>query len=521
MNNTLPPEMPSQDEIANIAASGLFELDFYSQVAGIKFASLEQAIQHFYQQGVASQLNPGRFFDTGWYLATNADVARARINPLLHFINFGHAEGRGARPALRCETLQQVDKLTNDGSVAQAKTLLNSITPTSALMVDAIELRQLRFEYYGAEPEQGFARMAKLQAVWHHFTHPTECRELMKIKVYWLHELGQTVQARAELEAEIARYAGWSSYLEWYKDFVEAPAQLNYYQQMLAPFMAKENYASAQALLSYAIAAKRVSAYQQAFDALEQRWYILQKLRVKHANANKSAGRNWSALAAAALKSLKAALAAQQQPFFLISGTLLGCIRDNAILPHDKDIDVGVFEGADLPQIAKGLRQSGCFLIQHQRHPKVLQVRHINGVLIDIFVHWQEGEWCFHAGQKTRWQNSAFSLKPVSFLGEEFLIPDPAPVYLTENYGNWHQPKVDYDTFTDTPNMEITDLHDVQFHYLKVLPEHLLRGNIASFKKIWAVYQKKFQPNWRMKRAYVAVIAGSGLRRVFARRSSH
>ena len=39
---------------------------------------------------------PRALFDTAAYLAANPDVAAAGVNPLLHFLNFGRAEGRSA-----------------------------------------------------------------------------------------------------------------------------------------------------------------------------------------------------------------------------------------------------------------------------------------------------------------------------------------------------------------------------------------------------------------------------------------
>lgn len=520
MKNTTVTAPVLKDDIACIVDSGLFELNYYSRAAGKAFYSLESAVQHYLVQGAAEKLNPGEYFDTGWYLATNADVAKTNLNPLIHFIKFGHVEGRRGRAGLKNEVIQQVDELISAGCMAQARQLLNNLQADSTLLLDAIALRQLKCDYYCADTEQGFNRIAKLQLDWSWLTHSVDYQQLLKIKVYWLLELGQASEARAELTSAIRQHMGWSACLEWYKDFVETAEDLQCYQALLAPFMLKRNYASAQARLLFAAAAKSIMAYQQAFEALEQRWYILQSLRQKPQVGPKVKS-DWSELAATALKSLKKLMDAQGQPFFLISGTLLGCIRENALLPHDKDIDVGVFEDIDLVQIATVLRRSGCFLIQHQQHARVLQVKHINGVLIDIFQHWREDGQYIHAGQKTRWRNSIFTLKPVDFLGETFLIPDPAEVYLTENYGNWQQPKVDYDTFTDTPNMDITNLQDLQFHYLKVLPEHLLRGNIRSFKRIWSVYRKKFQPSWRMRLAFVAAVSSWRLKSIFPTKHSH
>jgi glycosyltransferase involved in cell wall biosynthesis len=38
--------------------------------------------------------DPGPGFDTAWYLAINADVAAAHVNPLAHYLRFGRREGR-------------------------------------------------------------------------------------------------------------------------------------------------------------------------------------------------------------------------------------------------------------------------------------------------------------------------------------------------------------------------------------------------------------------------------------------
>ncbi len=37
-------------------------------------------------------------FDEGWYLANNPDVARAQVDPLLHYLNYGGFEGRDPSP---------------------------------------------------------------------------------------------------------------------------------------------------------------------------------------------------------------------------------------------------------------------------------------------------------------------------------------------------------------------------------------------------------------------------------------
>ncbi|MYZ48605.1 glycosyltransferase family 4 protein [Propylenella binzhouense] len=54
---------------------------------------------HFLQDGWRKGLDPCAGFSTGRYLAGHPDVRRARINPLLHYILYGLAEGRATWPS--------------------------------------------------------------------------------------------------------------------------------------------------------------------------------------------------------------------------------------------------------------------------------------------------------------------------------------------------------------------------------------------------------------------------------------
>ena len=52
------------------------------------------ARQHFDNQGWKEGRDPGAAFDNEFYLARNADVKAAGVNPLAHYLEFGQAEGR-------------------------------------------------------------------------------------------------------------------------------------------------------------------------------------------------------------------------------------------------------------------------------------------------------------------------------------------------------------------------------------------------------------------------------------------
>jgi hypothetical protein len=53
---------------------------------------------HFHTLGWKAGYDPSPLFVTNWYLAQNADVRHAGVNPLLHFIQAGSSEGRSPNP---------------------------------------------------------------------------------------------------------------------------------------------------------------------------------------------------------------------------------------------------------------------------------------------------------------------------------------------------------------------------------------------------------------------------------------
>lgn len=79
--------------VADIAASGIFDLEWYKGRVGRNFSQRE-AIIHYLDVGHLKGNDPNRHFDGRWYLQTYKDVAAAGLNPLLHYVRSGEAEGR-------------------------------------------------------------------------------------------------------------------------------------------------------------------------------------------------------------------------------------------------------------------------------------------------------------------------------------------------------------------------------------------------------------------------------------------
>jgi hypothetical protein len=182
-------------------------------------------------------------------------------------------------------------------------------------------------------------------------------------------------------------------------------------------------------------------------------------------------------LAEKALVDLKKSLDASGIPMFLISGTLLGCVREGRLLGHDKDIDVGIWDDVPMEKIHAALQRSGLFIHLLSRSPHYVRVRHLNGIPLDLFYHYRDEKTWWHAGPKMKWHNSPFTLCPREFLGEAFLVPEDHDTYLTENYGDWRTPRIEFDSAFDTPNREVTEPEELIVHCLKHLFQSVSKGS--------------------------------------------
>lgn len=80
-------DIPNVDELR-----ALFDESFYR--AQLTVAVTGDPLAHYLNHGWRQGLNPSASFDTSYYLTQNPDVAEGGINPLLHFVQFGRAEGR-------------------------------------------------------------------------------------------------------------------------------------------------------------------------------------------------------------------------------------------------------------------------------------------------------------------------------------------------------------------------------------------------------------------------------------------
>jgi tetratricopeptide (TPR) repeat protein len=158
------------------------------------------------------------------------------------------------------------------------------------------------------------------------------------------------------------------------------------------------------------------------------------------------------------LKDFKSALDHEDVPFFLMAGTVLGYVRDGALLPGDKDVDIGIFEkDYDRSRIENILKASGNFQIKRvDNNADRIRAVHQNGVWLDVFPYFKEGKRTWHAGTVARWWHEHFDLTDFEVDGVEFKIPANTEDYLEWNYGpDWRIPYGLFDVYEDAPNAEV------------------------------------------------------------------
>ncbi len=160
---------------------------------------------------------------------------------------------------------------------------------------------------------------------------------------------------------------------------------------------------------------------------------------------------------------------------FLVSGTLLGAVREGALLKHDYDLDIGLLPGdgsaADAAEALAGISR----IVLNVEEWRVWGT-HRSGVAFDIFVHYETDGRYYHATRTHTWWNSPFDLVEIELGGRKFLIPDNSDTYLTQNYGDWRSPTAFYHKSFDTPNREYTDSTDALLYLYELMVDSLKPG---------------------------------------------
>lgn len=156
--------------------------------------------------------------------------------------------------------------------------------------------------------------------------------------------------------------------------------------------------------------------------------------------------------AIAAITQVREIFSAHGKRFFLISGTLLGAVRDGNFISNDYDIDLGVFsDEVPLPSIKEMFAGTG--FVQTENYPHKVAFKSKKGLIVEFFACYRKPDHILMVGWEGvhTWYFSPFDLIEYEFLGEKFLVPDNYEKNLEENFGNWRRPTVYYDVSYDVP----------------------------------------------------------------------
>lgn len=222
-----------------------------------------------------------------------------------------------------------------------------------------------------------------------------------------------------------------------------------------------------------------------------------------------------------ALTAAKTALDHADISFFLVAGTLLGCVRDGAPLRHDRDVDIGIFSDVPNRDILAALRQDPGFVL-----PLVVAddapylPLSFKGVALDVFKHdLQDGATWFGFSRRSGdigWRLTPFGLEDMAVAGQSFCIPSPATAYLNELYGNWRQPDKGFSSVISSPALTELDTDVKTFTALSRLRLAIVRGDTARIEVLSGLLPdelrtlaRRFNPNG--KKVY-GNPAGSGMR---------
>jgi hypothetical protein len=218
-----------------------------------------------------------------------------------------------------------------------------------------------------------------------------------------------------------------------------------------------------------------------------------------------------------------------------ISGTLLGLYRNGGILPHDVDIDVGVFADDPnlqafiaaldaspfmqmrtdirmkagypalnpwLPQLADGI---SCYKY-YLRPPGATAGPAIEA---DVFLHFGSGGHQAHGISNRLWLNRDFDLVPASYGELATLVPRDVELYLAENYGDFRTPKTDFENLADCPNSTLLVGLSGIAYLLKMQRVYIIAGwseRLAELNRIYRSYRRQMlrgsaeAPLWEIRR---------------------
>ena len=91
----IDPQVAARDAIvAEIAESGLFDAEWYLRTNPDVAEACLDPLVHYVAAGAAEGRHPGPLFDVTWYLGETPEASAPGTNPILHYLRVGRALGR-------------------------------------------------------------------------------------------------------------------------------------------------------------------------------------------------------------------------------------------------------------------------------------------------------------------------------------------------------------------------------------------------------------------------------------------
>ncbi len=160
--------------------------------------------------------------------------------------------------------------------------------------------------------------------------------------------------------------------------------------------------------------------------------------------------------------------------FWLESGTLLGVVRENRLLPWDNDIDIAVKEEY-LDQLLVALSEISSlgYRVRTKEFEKdstpfkkgitrIVKIRNNRffffrgNITLDIYIKFRnDDKYFYQCGQAKKGTNASYyeTFTEVQFHSKTYKIPNNHEKYLSNKYGNWQVVDKTWNAFEDDPTI--------------------------------------------------------------------
>jgi phosphorylcholine metabolism protein LicD len=153
--------------------------------------------------------------------------------------------------------------------------------------------------------------------------------------------------------------------------------------------------------------------------------------------------------------------------YWLQDGTLLGYYRENDLISHDNDTDIGLFwnDSINYKNALNEILKNNFKLFKIKGYMKdSLMLTFIkNEQKVDLFFYYTRGNKIYHTALGKDWivveyEYEPFDVKTINFLNYDFNVPEDELKFIETKYGsNWKIPDEKWNNIHDPKNSIITN----------------------------------------------------------------